>query len=49
MSANTDRPALLDPTPLPRFAVLCLALWRTAADPLGTAPNMPSVAEDIGG
>jgi len=49
MSANTDRPALLDPKLLPRFALLCLGIWLNAADTLVTATIMPSVAEEIGG
>jgi MFS family permease len=44
-----DRPALLDPKLLPRFALLCLGIWLNAADTLVTATIMPSVAREIGG
>lgn len=47
--SSSDRPALLDPKLLPRFALLCLGIWLNAADTLVTATIMPSVAEEIGG
>jgi MFS family permease len=34
---------------LPRFALICVGMWLTAADTLMTATIMPSVAADIGG
>jgi MFS family permease len=34
---------------LPRFALICLAIWLNAADSLVTATIMPSVGADIGG
>ncbi|WP_425996767.1 MFS transporter [Caulobacter sp. DWR1-3-2b1] len=49
MSSSADRPALLDPQLLPRFALLCLGIWLNAADTLVTATIMPSVAKEIGG
>ncbi len=48
-SQPTGRPALLDRTLLPRFALLCLGIWLNAADTLVTATIMPSVAREIGG
>ena len=33
----------------PRFALICVGMWLTAADTLMTATIMPSVAADIGG
>lgn len=49
MPPSADRPALLDPKLLPRFALLCLGIWLNAADTLVTATIMPSVAREIGG
>ena len=34
---------------LPKFALICVGTWLTAADELMTATIMPSVAHDIGG
>jgi len=34
---------------LPRFALVCLGVWLTAADALVTATIMPSVGADLGG
>ncbi|MDR3506918.1 MAG: MFS transporter [Caulobacteraceae bacterium] len=34
---------------LPRYALICVGTWLTAADTLVTATIMPSVAHDIGG
>jgi hypothetical protein len=33
----------------PRFALICLGVWLTAADALVTATIMPSVGADLGG
>ena len=41
--------ALVTDGRLPRFALICVGMWLTAADTLMTATIMPSVAADIGG
>ena len=34
---------------LPRFVLICMGVWITAADSLVTATIMPSVGADLGG
>lgn len=40
---------LFTPAALPRFALVCLGSWLTAADTLVTATMMPTIARDISG
>ena len=42
-------PQLFTPAALPRFALVCLGSWLTAADTLVTATMMPTIAHDISG
>jgi MFS family permease len=48
-SAATGWRAMVTGERLPRFALICVGMWLTAADTLMTATIMPSVAADIGG